>query len=49
MFRRGGYGYIGAFIVKGWRVFYFEENREEIFENDKLTEVKGEQYEKKSG
>ena len=47
LFRRGGYGYIGAFIVKGWRVFYFEENREEIqkFENDKLTEVKGEQYE----
>lgn len=48
LFCRGGYGYIGVFIVKGWRVFYFEENREEIqkFDNDKPKEVKGELYEK---
>lgn len=47
LFRRGGPGYIGVFIVKGWRVFYFEENREEIqlFDTDKPKEVKGEQYE----
>ena len=26
LFRRGGWGYIGAFKVKGWRVFFNEEN-----------------------
>ena len=48
LFCRGGNGYIGVFIVKGWRVFYFEENREEIqkFDNDKPKEVKGELYER---
>ncbi|MBR5357353.1 MAG: hypothetical protein IK121_10580, partial [Lachnospiraceae bacterium] len=29
LFRRGGYGYVGAYRAIGWRVFYFEEEREE--------------------
>ena len=30
LFRRGGYGYVGAYRAVGWRVFYFEEDREEL-------------------
>ena len=30
LFRRGGFGYVGAYKAIGWRVFYFEENREEV-------------------
>lgn len=50
LFRRGGYGYIGAYKAIGWRVFYFEEEREEIqmFGDDDIKEIKketnGKQY-----
>lgn len=30
LFRRGGYGYIGAYRAIGWRVFHFEKKQEEI-------------------
>ena len=30
LFRRGGYGYVGAFKALGWRVFCFEDGKEEI-------------------
>lgn len=45
LFRRGGYGYVGAFKAIGWRVFYFEENREEVqlFGKEKQV-IMGEQY-----
>ena len=32
LFRRGGYGYIGAFRPKGWRIFEKEHNTETIHE-----------------
>lgn len=45
LYRRGGSGYIGAYKAIGWRVFYFEEYREDVqlFGKNKL-EIKGEQY-----
>lgn len=45
LFRRGGYGYVGAYRAIGWRVFYFEEEREEvkIFGKD-IQIITGEQY-----
>ncbi len=45
LFRRGGFGYVGAYKAIGWRVFYFEENREEvqIFGKEKQV-IMGEQY-----
>lgn len=38
LFRRGGWGYIGAFMVEGWRVFYNDNNvhREIKSNNDEL-------------
>ncbi len=45
LFRRGGYGYVGAYKAIGWRVFYFEENKEELQMFDKEKQViTGEQY-----
>ena len=45
LFRRGGYGYVGAYRAVGWRVFYFEEEREEIQLFGKEIQSKtGEQY-----
>lgn len=45
LFRRGGYGYVGAYQAIGWRVFYFEEEREEVqMFGEGLQEIKGEQY-----
>ena len=38
LFRRGGYGYIGAFRPKGWRIFEKESNREIIHEFGKKDE-----------
>ena len=45
LFRRGGYGYVGAYRAKGWRVFDFEKKQEEIqlFGKD-LQIISGEQY-----
>lgn len=45
LFRRGGYGYVGAYKAIGWRVFYFEEDKEEIllFGKEK-QEITGDQY-----
>ena len=45
LFRRGGYGYVGAYKAVGWRIFYFEEKREEIHIFGKeLQVITGEQY-----
>lgn len=45
LFRRGGYGYIGAYKAIGWRVFYFEDEREEIqMFGKEIQEITGEQY-----
>lgn len=45
LFRRGHNGYVGAYKAIGWRVFYFEEKREEKQIFGKKTEViTGEQY-----
>ena len=45
LFRRGGYGYIGAYQAVGWRVFNFEENQEEILMFGKDSQIiEGEQY-----
>ena len=45
LFRRGHNGYIGAYKAIGRRIFYFDENKEElqIFGNDK-EEITGEKY-----
>ena len=45
LFRRGGCGYVGAFKAIGWRVFYFEEGREEtqMYGHEKQI-ITGEQY-----
>lgn len=46
LFRRGGYGYIGAFKPLGWRVFDFNENIETIHLFYKEEEiVKGDRFE----
>lgn len=46
LFRRGGYGYIGAFKPLGWRVFDFNENIETIHLFNKEEEiVKGDRFE----
>lgn len=45
LFRRGGYGYVGAYKTIGWRVFYFEEEREELhLFSREIQEIKGDQY-----
>lgn len=45
LFRRGHNGYIGEYKAIGWRVFYFEEEREEIqIFGKELQEITGEQY-----
>ena len=45
LFRRGGYGYVGAYRAIGWRVFYFEEEKEVVLVYGKEEQViKGEQY-----
>ncbi len=46
LFRRGANGYVGAYKVIGWRIFYFDKNKEElqIFKNEKLETITGEQY-----
>ena len=45
LFRRGGYGYVGAYRAVGWRVFYFKEEREEVqMFGKELQEIRGEQY-----
>lgn len=45
LFRRGHNGYVGAYKAVGWRVFYFEEDREEIQEFGKdLQVITGDQY-----
>ena len=45
LFRRGGYGYVGAYRAIGWRVFYFEEEREELhLFGREIQEIKGDQY-----
>lgn len=45
LFRRGGYGYIGVYKAIGWRVFYFEEEREELLLFGKEVQIiTGEQY-----
>lgn len=45
LYNRGKAGYVGAFKAIGWRVFYFNENREEIqlFGKDK-QEITGDTY-----
>jgi hypothetical protein len=45
LFRRGGYGYVGAYRAKGWRVFDFEKKQEEILLFGKDPQIiSGEQY-----
>lgn len=45
LFRRGGYGYIGAYRAVGWRVLYFEEEKEEIqIFGKEIQVITGEQY-----
>ncbi len=45
LFRRGGYGYVGAYRAVGWRVFYFEEEKEEIqIFGKEIQVITGEQY-----
>lgn len=44
LFRKGGYGYIGAFRAKGWRIFDIKAKKEEIMEGLKYNESSGEKY-----
>lgn len=45
LFRRGHNGYVGAYRAIGWRVFYFEENREEVqMFGKEIQEIAGEPY-----
>lgn len=48
LFRRGGYGYVGAYRAIGWRVFDFEKKQEEIwmFEGKSPQIISGDQYDK---
>ena len=44
LFRKGGYGYIGAFRAKGWRIFDIKAKKEEILEGLNYCEKTGEGY-----
>ena len=45
LFRRGHNGYVGAYKAIGWRVFYFEEGREELkIFDEEIQIITGEKY-----
>ena len=44
LFRKGGYGYIGAFRAKGWRIFDIKAKKEEIMEGVNYNEITDEKY-----
>lgn len=44
LFRKGGFGYIGAFRAKGWRIFDIKAKKEEIMEGQKFNEHTGDKY-----